>query len=82
MAVDRTNAQQAFDAWQARGTTIDTATGRVFMVDVPAQHDAGLTPMFILHGFPTCSYDWVHVLPAFSRDRRVVLLDFPGFGLS
>ena len=52
------------------------------MVDVPAQHDTGLTPMFVLHGYPTCSYDWVHVLPELSRDRRVVLLDFPGFGLS
>ena len=82
MAPETTNAQRAFDAWKARGTTIDTDVGRVFMVDVPAQRDADLTPMFILHGYPTCSYDWVHVLPEFSRDRRVVLLDFPGFGLS
>jgi pimeloyl-ACP methyl ester carboxylesterase len=82
VAPDGTSAQQAVDAWRARGTTIDTDGRRVFMVDVPAQHDTGLAPMFVLHGFTTCSYDWVHVLPEFSRDRRVVLLDFPGFGLS
>lgn len=36
----------------------------------------------MLHGFPTSSHDWVRVLDALARRRRVVLLDFLGFGLS
>ena len=34
------------------------------------------------HGFPTSSWDWHLLLPHLSRDRRVLLFDFPGYGLS
>ena len=52
-------------------------------LDVAARHEtAGCTPLFVLHGFPTCSFDWRSVLPALGADRRVVLFDFFGFGLS
>jgi pimeloyl-ACP methyl ester carboxylesterase len=62
---------------------IDTASGEVFVVDVPAQHeDDSADPMFVLHGFPSCSADWRHVVDRFARSRRVVLFDFVGFGLS
>ena len=33
-----------------------------------------------LHGFPTCSWDWVGVVDALGAGRRVVLFDFLGFG--
>lgn len=39
-------------------------------------------PLLMLHGFPTSSVDFVRVLEALNADRRVVLLDYPGFGLS
>jgi pimeloyl-ACP methyl ester carboxylesterase len=68
--------------WRARGTVLDLESGPTFVVDVPPVDERGKAPMFVLHGFPTCSYDWRAVLPAFGRDRRVVLFDFMGFGLS
>jgi pimeloyl-ACP methyl ester carboxylesterase len=36
----------------------------------------------LVHGFPTSSIDWYDVAPLFAQDRRVCVLDFPGFGFS
>jgi pimeloyl-ACP methyl ester carboxylesterase len=68
--------------WEERGRFLDVGGRRVFSVDVPAQRDAGNDPLLVLHGFPTCSYEWRHVLEPLSAERRVVLFDFLGFGLS
>jgi len=68
--------------WEARGTYIDTSIGAVFYIDKPAADEAGLDPMLIIHGYPSCSYDWAACLPTLSARRRVVLMDLPGFGLS
>ena len=38
--------------------------------------------LLLVHGFPTCSIDWFDVAPLFARDRRVCVIDFPGFGFS
>ena len=38
-------------------------------------------PVLLLHGFPTCSYDWRGVC-ALLAGRRVTAFDFLGFGLS
>ena len=73
---------ETFDEWRARGRVLELEAGPTFAVDIPATIDTGEPPMFVLHGFPTCSYDWWAVVPAFARDRRVVLFDFVGFGLS
>lgn len=68
--------------WATRGRVLSLAGGGVWVLDQPATQEAELDPVLVLHGFPTCSFDWRHVLPALSRRRRVVLFDFPGFGLS
>jgi pimeloyl-ACP methyl ester carboxylesterase len=68
--------------WAARGRVLSLPVGDVWVLDQPATDEIGLDPALVLHGFPTCSFDWRHVLPALSRSRRVVLFDFPGFGLS
>ncbi|MEZ5134138.1 MAG: alpha/beta hydrolase [Acidimicrobiales bacterium] len=69
-------------AWEAAGRRIDTPTGQVWLRHVPAATDHGLDPVLVLHGFPTSSHDWRHVLGALSAERDVVLFDFVGFGLS
>jgi pimeloyl-ACP methyl ester carboxylesterase len=38
--------------------------------------------LLLVHGFPTSSIDWFDVVEELSRERRVCLLDFPGFGFS
>jgi pimeloyl-ACP methyl ester carboxylesterase len=55
----------------------------VFVLDAPATGPATGDPLLILHGFPTCSFDWRQVIePVRAAGRRVVLFDFLGFGLS
>ncbi len=73
---------QSFAQWRAQGRMLELDAGATFVVDVPARHGTTRTPLFVLHGFPTCSYDWRSVLPALGADRRIVLFDFLGFGLS
>jgi pimeloyl-ACP methyl ester carboxylesterase len=34
------------------------------------------------HGFPTSSWDWHLLLPWLEKDHRVLVFDFPGYGLS
>lgn len=68
--------------WEARGAYTESAYGPVFYLDVPARTDTSLDPMLIVHGYPSCSYDWAGCLDAFTERRRVVLMDLPGFGLS
>ena len=34
------------------------------------------------HGFPTSSWDWHRLLPLLTEKRRVLVFDFPGYGLS
>ncbi|MBV8984611.1 MAG: alpha/beta fold hydrolase [Acidimicrobiia bacterium] len=36
----------------------------------------------LVHGFPTSSIDWYDVAPRLAVQRRVCVLDFPGFGFS
>lgn len=73
---------QRIDAWRAAGRTIDG----VFVRDEPAADGsagaADLPPLLVLHGFPTCSYDFAPALPALAARRRVLLPDHLGHGLS
>jgi pimeloyl-ACP methyl ester carboxylesterase len=70
------------DEWEQRGQYLDIDGHRVWTLDVPAASETGNDPLLLLHGFPTCSFDWRFVLDAFRAERRVVMLDFLGFGLS
>ena len=70
-------------AWAERGTWVEHGGHRVFVLDTgepdaPTPHP----PLLVVHGFPSSSYDWQHVLAALSARRRVVLFDCIGFGLS
>jgi pimeloyl-ACP methyl ester carboxylesterase len=67
------------DAWRARGRYVDTPDGRVFCVD-DSGDGAARTPVLLLHGFPTSSWDFAEAMALMKR--RVVAFDFLGFGLS
>ena len=67
--------------WEQLGSRLEIRGHRLFVVDLPAEREAG-PPAFILHGFPTSSMDWCEVVPALRRTRRVVTFDLLGFGLS
>ena len=71
-------------AWRDRGRYVNVLGIEVFLVDWTdggAARDSEEATL-ILHGFPTSSSDWRHALPVFGANRRVILFDFPGFGLS
>lgn len=68
--------------WEARGRRERVASHEVFVIDEPAAGEEDGPPLLVLHGFPTSSFDWRHVLPGIASHRRVLLLDFLGYGLS
>jgi pimeloyl-ACP methyl ester carboxylesterase len=44
--------------------------------------DPAAMPVLVLHGFPSSSYDFADAVDRVAARRRIVALDFPGFGLS
>ena len=70
------------DAWRARGRHRTVGGDRIFVVDVPPTGTPAAAPLLVLHGFPTSSFDFHRVVDALAADRRVVLFDYPGYGLS
>jgi pimeloyl-ACP methyl ester carboxylesterase len=70
--------------WRARGREIDTPDGKIFTVTVGPDGKATKPPVLVLHGFPTSSWDFAEcaTLLAERAERKVVLFDFLGFGLS
>ncbi|HEY1691606.1 MAG TPA: alpha/beta hydrolase [Polyangiaceae bacterium] len=74
-------ASAAVEAWRRRGRTVRVGDGDVWALDVPGQ-DPRATPVLVLHGFPASSFDFAAVIDRIAPRRRVVALDFPGFGLS
>ncbi len=78
----------ASDQWERRGGRIPLAGYEVFVVDIdPADaadsaDAAEQEPLLIIHGFPTSSFDFHQIVDRLARDRRVVLFDMVGYGLS
>lgn len=79
---DRPEVVEAAAAWAQTGQMVASGDRQVWSARFPAGTDVGNPPLLVLHGFPTCSYDWKAVLPALRAERDVVLVDVHGFGLS
>lgn len=69
-------------AWRDRGRDRILCGQRVFTVDVGAVGEEAAPPLLVLHGFPTSSFNFHRVVDGLAAHRRVILLDFLGFGLS
>ncbi len=72
---------EAVARWSARGRKVRVRAGSVWVLDEPGT-DTTATPVLLLHGFPASSFDFAAALETMGRKRRVVALDFLGFGLS
>jgi pimeloyl-ACP methyl ester carboxylesterase len=72
-------AAGAFFDWVPREPMRETAKLRIFHAELG---DPEAPLLLLVHGFPTSSIDWYDVAPALSREHRVCVLDFPGFGFS
>lgn len=74
----------AVDGWEQLGAraALGPSGEPVWSARFPAVGGTAGPPVLLLHGFPTCSYDWRHVVPALRAAREVIVFDFLGFGLS
>ena len=72
----------AVAAWEANGTYVKAGRHELFVADLAARANADGPPILVLHGFPTCSFDWRAVAARLASDRRVVIPDMLGYGLS
>ena len=68
--------------WKARGRTLSLCGHQIFTVDVPPHGPELASPLLVLHGFPTSSFDFHAVVDALAANRRVLLFDMLGYGLS
>lgn len=65
------------EEWRARGRLEEFRGHRIHVFHQPG---AGL-PLVMLHGFPTCSFDYRKLIALFP-EREILAFDFVGFGLS
>ena len=65
--------------WRDDGRFLDVGGRRIYVLDTNS-HPGRF--VFILHGFPSSSFDWHLVVPELARRARVVTFDFLGYGLS
>ncbi len=65
--------------WRDDGRSITHNGQRIFVLDTNS-HPGRF--VFILHGFPSSSFDWHLVVPQLAARVRVVTFDFLGYGLS
>lgn len=69
----------AVAAWRARGRMWPVGGTELFVVDTGAGDG---DPLVVIHGFPTSSFDFRHLLDRLAVGRRVLLVDLLGYGLS
>ena len=65
--------------WKEKGRFLQVFGHNVFYVD---EGDKQLPVIVILHGYPSASFDYKHVLPILTKHFRVVVHDHIGFGYS
>jgi pimeloyl-ACP methyl ester carboxylesterase len=56
---------------------VETSSARLFYTD-----DGDGMPMLLVHGWTCDSNDWLHQIPKFSQDHRVITVDLRGHGRS
>jgi pimeloyl-ACP methyl ester carboxylesterase len=71
------------ESWRSRGRTLSTPDGAVWAIDTgPSAPVQTRTPVLVLHGFPTSSWDFAAAIERIAATRRVIALDFLGYGFS
>jgi len=72
----------AVQQWRTRGELIDHEGQELFVIDQPPTASEDHHPLLVLHGFPSSSFDFRAVIDRLAEHRRVLMVDFLGFGLS
>ena len=74
---------ETLDQWQDHGQYMafkaDDGKHSIFYRDTA---DKEKPVLVLIHGFPTCSWDWAKIWPQLNQHFRLVTLDMLGFGFS
>jgi pimeloyl-ACP methyl ester carboxylesterase len=70
-------ATERIEDWFAAGERVEAGGRRIFERVAGPEGRPWLT---LLHGFPTCSWDWSPVADELAAERRLLMWDFLGFG--
>ena len=73
------NEVPSIEEWKASGSEMIIGDQKVHYREVG---DPDNPTLVILHGYPTCSFDFYKCLPLLEKHFQVVIHDHPGFGLS
>jgi pimeloyl-ACP methyl ester carboxylesterase len=70
---------QSTNAWKTKGNYFTHRGHNIFWRE-EGREDA--PALLLIHGFPTASWDWLHIWPDLLRRYRLLTLDMIGFGYS
>ena len=70
------------DEWEKAGRRRHLAGIEIFTSEIGPSEEELYEPLLVIHGFPTSSFDYRLVARGLAKNRKVLLLDLPGFGLS
>ncbi len=76
------SSSRSAEAWEKAGRRRRLVGFDVFTVEFGPIREELFEPVLIIHGFPTCSFDYRLVATGLAANRKVLLIDLPGFGLS
>jgi pimeloyl-ACP methyl ester carboxylesterase len=65
--------------WQEQGDTFSFNGNDIFYL---TKGDKQKPALVLIHGFPTCSWDWAKIFPALNEHFYLITLDMLGFGFS
>jgi len=68
--------------WYESGSMIEVNGRKLFVYDSDSSNSDNKPVLLILHGYPTCSYDYFKSLPYLEDKFRVIIHDHLGFGYS
>ena len=70
--------------WSAAGQRLELKVGGSEERSLEVYYQVGGNGPWLVcfHGFPTSCWDWHLILPLLQRHHRVLIFDFPGYGLS
>lgn len=68
--------------WYAQSEEFNYNGHSIVYIDTKCSDDDNRPVLLLIHGFPTCSWDWAKVWPILATEYRLLTLDLLGFGRS
>lgn len=68
------------ETWKNKGQFVDINKYKIFYISNIIDNQKPV--LCFMHGYPSCSYDYIHALPWIEKEFNYVIHDHIGFGLS